>query len=142
MALGHLSGADMASWTELERVRKDPIAFRALAKSLLKDPNCEDSEFADGFLENIARWKRDEITLRQSEVLLGLRDNAEIHTQYKGLSIRLLMEKCYATRYELDEVDRKRLEALHEKRCNFVTGAQMGWFKRICKQLGEMEKYM
>jgi hypothetical protein len=132
----------MASWTELERVRKDPIAFRALAKRLLKDPNCEDSEFADGFLENIAHWKRDEITLRQAEVLLGLRDNAEIHTNYKGLSVRLLMEKCYANRYELDEGDRKRLEALYEKGRSFVTGAEMGSFKRICKQLGEMEKYV
>jgi hypothetical protein len=132
----------MASWTELERVRKDPGAFRALAKRLLDDPNCEDSEFADGFLENIAHWKRDEITLRQAEVLLGLRDSAEIHTHCKGLSVRLLTEKCYANRYELDEGDRKRLEALYEKGPSFVTGAQMGWFKRICKQLGEMEQYM
>ncbi|MFY9626166.1 MAG: hypothetical protein WAM17_11600 [Rhodoplanes sp.] len=36
--------------------------------------------------------------------------------------------------------DRKRLEALYEKNRGFVTGAQMGWFKRICKQLGEMEE--
>jgi hypothetical protein len=132
----------MASWTELERVRKDPVAFRALATRLLDDPNCEASEFADGFLENIAHWKRDEITLRQAEVLLDLRDNAEIHTSYKGLSIRLLTDKCYANRYELDKGDRTRLEALYEKRRGFVTGAQMGWFKRACKQLGEMEKYM
>jgi hypothetical protein len=60
----------MASWAELERVRKDPVTFHRLAKRLLDDPNCEDSEFADGFLENIATWKRDEITLRQAEVLL------------------------------------------------------------------------
>jgi hypothetical protein len=52
------------------------------------------------------------------------------------------MEKCYANRYELDELDRKRLEALYDKGRDFVTGGQMGWFKRICKQLGEMEPYM
>jgi hypothetical protein len=132
----------MASWTELERVRKDPVTFRHIAKRLLDDPNCEDSEFADGFLENIASWQRDEITLRQAEVLLELRDSAEIHTQYKGLGVRRLMEKCYANRHELDEGDRKRLEALYDKRRSFVTGGQMGWFKRICKQLGEMELYM
>jgi hypothetical protein len=61
----------MASWTELEWVRKDPATFRGLAKRLMDDPYCEDSEFADGFLENIANWKRDKITLRQAEVLLG-----------------------------------------------------------------------
>jgi hypothetical protein len=52
------------------------------------------------------------------------------------------MEKAYASRYELDEADRKRLEAMYEKGRSFVTGAQMGWFKRICKLLGEMEEYM
>jgi hypothetical protein len=132
----------MPSWTELERVRKDPIAFRGLAKRLLDDPHCEDSHFAGGFLENIANWKRDEISLRQAEVLLELRDSAEIHGRYKGLSVRLLIGNCYANRYELDDTDRKRIEALHENGRTFVTGAQMGWFKRICKQLGEMENYM
>ena len=52
------------------------------------------------------------------------------------------MEKCYLNCYELDEGDRKGLEALYERGRSFVTGAQMGWFKRICKQLGEMEEYM
>jgi hypothetical protein len=132
----------MASWPEYERIRKDRIAFRGLARRLMDDPNCEDSEFADGFLKNIANWKRDEITLRQAEVLLELRDNAEIHTHYKGLNVRLLMEKCYANRNDLDEGDRRRLEALYEKGRSFVTGAEMGWFKRICRQLGEMEEYM
>ena len=90
----------------------------------MDNPYCEDLEFADGVLENIANWKRDAITLRQAEVLLSLRDNAEIHTQYKGLSICLLMERCYANRYELDEDDRRRLEALYEKNRSFVTGAR------------------
>jgi hypothetical protein len=132
----------MASWTELERVRKDPATFRGLAKRLIDDPHCEDSDFADGFLENIANWKRDEITLRQAEVLVELRDGAEIHTQYKGLSIPLLIEKCFANRDELDARDRKRLETLVEKGRKFVTGSEFGWFKRICKQLREMEEYM
>jgi hypothetical protein len=132
----------MASWIELERVRKDSVSFRGLAKRLIDDPHCEESDFADGFLKNIANWKRDEVTLRQAESLLNLRDNAEIHTHYKGLSVRVLIEKCYPNRFELDERDTRRLEALYEKGCNFVTGGQMGWFKRICKQLGEMEEYM
>jgi hypothetical protein len=132
----------VASWTELERVRKDPALFRGLAKRLMNDARCEDSEFADGFLANIAGWKREEITLRQAEVLLDLRDRAEIHTHYKGLSVALLMERCRANRHELDERDRSRLEALCKERRGFVTGAETGWFKRICKQLGEMEAYM
>jgi hypothetical protein len=33
-------------------------------------------------------------------------------------------------------------EALKESGRRYLTGGQMGWFKRICKQLGEMETYM
>ena len=42
----------MASWIEIDRVRKDPAAFKPLAKRLLKDPSFERSEFADDFLED------------------------------------------------------------------------------------------
>jgi DNA invertase Pin-like site-specific DNA recombinase len=132
----------MASWIEIERVRKDPHTFRFLARKLLGDPHCEETEFVDGFLENIANWKRDEISLRQCEVLLELRDSAEIHFRYRGLSISTLIIKCYEGRWGLDPVDRRRIENLYESGRGYVTGAQMGWFKRICKELGEMEDYM
>lgn len=132
----------MASWIELERVRKDPNTFRLLARHLLKDPLCEETEFVDGFLENIANWKRDEISLRQCEVLLELRDSTEIHTQYRGLSIPTLISRCHEGRWMLNSTDRRRIENLYETGRHFVTGAQMGWFKRVCKELGEMEEYM
>jgi len=113
-----------------------------MAARLLADPIFERSEFADGFLENIANWRRDELSTRQGEILLELRDQAEIHNRYKGLSIPTLIEKCYLDRFDLDEGDRRRIETLKESRRGYVTGGQMGWFKRICKQLGEMEAYM
>jgi hypothetical protein len=133
---------DMASWIEIDRVRKDPAAFKPLAKRLLKDPSFERSEFADDFLENIINWKRDELTTRQGEILLELRDKAEIHYEFKGLSIPILIDKCFANRFDLDAGDRQRIQRLRESGKRYVTGGQMGWFKRICKQLNEMERYM
>ena len=132
----------MASWAEIDRIRKDPGAFKKLAAQLLNDPTYERSDFADGFLENVLHWERDELSTRQGEVLVGLRDEAETHTTYKGLSIRTLIDKCHINRFDLDEGDRQRIEKLKELDRGFVTGSQMGWFKRICKQLGEMEQYM
>ena len=129
----------MASWIEIDRVRKDPAAFKPLAKRLLKDPSFERSEFADDFLENIINWKRDELTTRQGEILLELRDEAEIHYEFKGLSIPILIDKCFANRFDLDDGDRQRIQRLRESGKRYVTGGQMGWFKRICKQLDEME---
>jgi hypothetical protein len=134
--------ARMASWQELERVRKSPTTFKPLAGRLMKDPDCGSSEFVDGFLENIANWKRDEISLRQCEILLELRDGAEIHTHYRGLSVPILIRRCHERRYELTASDRRRIEQLVESGRRVVTGAQMGWFKRICKELGEIEQYM
>jgi hypothetical protein len=46
----------MATWIEIDRVRKDPVAFKSLAKRLLADPQYERSEFADGFLEDISNY--------------------------------------------------------------------------------------
>jgi hypothetical protein len=133
---------DMASWIEIDRVRKDPAAFKPLAKRLLKDPSFERSGFADDFLESIINWKRDELTTRQGEILLELRDEAEIHYEFKGLSIPILIDKCFANRFDLDDGDRQRIQRLRQSGKRYVTGGQMGWFKRICKQLNEMESYM
>ena len=102
----------------------------------------ERSAFADGFLENVISWKRDELTTRQGEILLALRDEAEIHYKFKGLSIPILIDKCFANRFDLDDGDRQRIQRLRESGKRYVTGGQMGWFKRICKQLNEMERYM
>jgi hypothetical protein len=132
----------MASWIEIDRIRKDPAAFKAMAKRLLADPHFERSEFADGFLEDIANYKRDELTTRQGEVLLSLRDEAEIHFAVKGLSVATLIDRCHQNRTDLDEGDQERVEKLKVQGRRFVRGGEMGWFKRICKALGEVERYM
>jgi hypothetical protein len=132
----------VASWIEIDRVRKDPRAFKSMAKRLLDDPNFERTDFSDDFLENVLHWKRDELSTRQGEVLLEIRDEAEIHFRYKSLSIAILIDKCYAARDELDLGDAERIERLKQSGRSYVRGRQMGWFKRICKQLGEMEPYM
>lgn len=79
----------MASWIEIDRVRKDPPTFKSIAKRLLDDSNFERTDFSDDFLENVMHWKRNELSTRQGEVLLELRDEAELHFHYKGLSIAI-----------------------------------------------------
>ena len=81
---------------------------------MLNDPSFERSEFADDFLEHIINWKRDELTTRQGEILLELRDEAEIHYEFKGLSIPILIDKCFANRFDLDDGDRQRIQRLRE----------------------------
>ena len=40
----------MASWIEIDRVRKDPAAFKPLAKRLLNDPIAKADRYPNGVL--------------------------------------------------------------------------------------------
>jgi len=133
----------MASWSEIERVRKDPKEFRQLALRLNADHSFDRSEDADEFLEKISICRYDELTKRQAEFLLDLRNDAEKHFELRGLSVAILIEKCFQARLELnDDVDVERVEGLKASGERFVTGRQMGWFRRICKELNEIEDYL
>jgi hypothetical protein len=133
----------MASWIEIDRIRKDPVAFKALAKRLLADPTYERSDFANRFLEDISKYNAAELTARQGEVLLAMRDEAAIYQSIRGISVARLIEVSYLNRLDLaDESDQERIEKLKVQGRSFVRGYEMGWFKRICKELGELEPYM
>jgi hypothetical protein len=63
----------MASWQEIDRLRKQPAAYRGLAERLLKI-FAELTEWECTFLDSISRRGIDEITTRQSQKLLQIRD--------------------------------------------------------------------
>jgi hypothetical protein len=133
----------MASWIEIERVRKDPNAFKLLAKHLLADVDYAQvrSDSATDFLENVSRYRSDEITTRQGEFLLELRDEAKTYFKIgDGLSVAILIGKCFLARFDLaSDDDVERIEVLKTSGRTNVTGKEIGWFKRICRELGEIE---
>jgi len=66
----------MASWKEIDRIRKEPKAFRALAKGLRAQFSDDLTDWEKDFLEGIAgRVEKEEFTTRQSEKLLQIRDD-------------------------------------------------------------------
>jgi hypothetical protein len=136
----------MASWIEIDRVRKDPKVFKPLAEHLLADADYAKarSEFATDFLENISRYDSDELTTRQGEILLELRDEAKSYFRIgDGLSVEILIGKCFLARLDLSsDDDVERIEALKASGRTFVTGREIGWFKRICRELGLIEPYV
>jgi hypothetical protein len=102
----------MASWIEIERVGKDPIAIRSLAKRLLKLPDHDWTEWEADFLQDRSRQK-DEINTRQAEKLLELRDEAELFSKAEGFSVASLVENCWIARDDLQyESDRTFIESL------------------------------
>ena len=44
----------MASWREIDRIRKDPAAMRALAAHLMRLPNADLTEWEIKFLDSIS----------------------------------------------------------------------------------------
>ena len=136
----------MASWIEIDRVRKDPRVFKPLAGHLLAAANyaSERSEFATDFLESVSRSDAEELTTRQGEILLELRSEGQRHFRIgDGLSVEILIEKCFLARLDLsNDDDIARIEALKVSGRTFVTGRQIGWFKLICRELGEIEAYV
>ena len=136
----------MASWIEIDRIRKDPRVFKPLAGHLLAnaDHARERSDSATDFLENVSHYRSDELTTRQGEFLLELRDEARVFFKIgDGLSVEILIEKCFLARLELsNDYDIERIEALKASGRTFITGKQIGWFKRVCKELREIEPYV
>jgi hypothetical protein len=96
----------MASWREIDRIRKDPTAMQALAAHLLKLPNADLTEWEIPFLESISRNRTTaEFTTRQAEKLLQIRDDSEYVSQigYARLSVKLLIAGCQLGHLDLSE---------------------------------------
>ena len=95
----------MTSWVDIERIRKDLVAIRALAKRLLKLSAHEWTHWELDFLEDRS-CQKNEINTRQAEKLLELRDDAEYHSKVQGFSVASLIEGCWLAR----DADRSFIE--------------------------------
>src|SRR5712672_603700 len=96
----------MASWREIDRIRKDPTAMRALAAYLLRLPNAELTEWEIKFLESISSDRTsEEFTTRQAEKLMEIRDDSEEVTEigYARQSVKILIADCQPGHLDLNE---------------------------------------
>ena len=132
----------MVSWIEIERVRKDPKVFKPLAGHLLADPDYarERSEFATDFLENISQSEREELTTRQGEMLLELRDEGRRYFKVgDNLSVEILIKKFYYARLDLEsDDDIAFIAALWTSGRKLITGKQLRRFLSIKDELEKL----
>jgi hypothetical protein len=123
----------MASWVEIERVRKDPATVRRIAKdALARGPNEWEAEFLE------ARTScRGELTTRQSEKLLEIRDDLVMMTEvgYGNYSVRILLDKCHMARLDLDEADEVWIVKVREKHPTMIRRRDAGRLMRCARQL-------
>jgi hypothetical protein len=96
----------MASWREIDRVRKDANGARELAKRLLKIYPGELTEWEMDFLQSITTYTElFEFTTRQAEKLLEIRDDTQPVTAWRGFSVASMIRQCYEARLDLAEAD-------------------------------------
>lgn len=105
----------MASFREISAIKMDPARARALAQRLwdLWFWENELNDFEDPFLKDMARFDGDQLSTRQAEVLLEIRDDHERLTKMRdGLSVALVLKETYLARDDLDEDDAEFLEKI------------------------------
>jgi hypothetical protein len=127
----------MASWLEIDRIRKNPKGFRALAKSL----HTHISGLTDwevDFLASIAAEKdRAEFTTRQSEKLLQIRDDHESVTEIRGgFGVKTVLQQCYEARLDLREDDEEWIARRYENSPTTIRRKYAGRLRRCACELG------
>jgi hypothetical protein len=134
----------MQDYREIDRIRKDLVAVRSLAKRLLDLPHADWNDWEIDFLQHMVRRKGSEpITTRQGEKLLELRDDADYYSLVHGFSVQSLIEHCWLARDELDSEDnRKFVEQLKETRVSCLKRRQLRKLLACARGLGEVEQYI
>lgn len=131
----------MASWREIDRVRKDANGARVLAKRLLKIYPGEFTDWELDFLESIGSYTElFEFTTRQSEKLLQIRDDIEPATEHRGFSIALLLKQCWEARLDLEEADEQWIVGLHERSSTSIRRKHLGRLMRCARELNIIEE--
>ena len=132
----------MTDHRALKALAESPHAVRALARQLLTIGGLEAgtawTDWELDFLDSMAgRESEEPLSQRQREVLDELRTAAERHTSIDGLSVRALIERCWAERADLvDDLDVAFVEDLRASGRRSVTRRQRTRLLRCCREAG------
>jgi hypothetical protein len=130
----------MASWREIERVRKDANGARELAQRLLKIYPGELTEWETDFLQSITSYTElFAFTTRQAEKLLEIRDDAQPVTQCRGFGVTALVRQCHAARLDLTEADEQWIADLHRQGGGAIKRRHLGRLMACARELNIVE---
>jgi hypothetical protein len=130
----------MASWQEIDRIRKNPKGFRALAKGLRAHIS-ELTDWEKDFLTSINNQSdKEEFTTRQSEKLLQIRDDYESVTEMRGgFSVKIILRQCREARLDLSEDDEAWILQRFEESQTTIRRKHTGRLRRCARELGLIE---
>ncbi len=132
----------MTTFREMDEVGRDPNRVRTIAKGLLALPEHVWTNWERDFLETRARQREERLSTRQAEMLLELRDDAELFQEIRGVKVRNLIKQCWEARLDLNDEDLEFIEKLWSNSVVALRRAQIWRLKKLAIALGALEDYM
>ncbi|MEQ1697134.1 MAG: hypothetical protein ABL901_14965 [Hyphomicrobiaceae bacterium] len=130
----------MASYTQMSRTAADPAAVKGMAAFLLTVAGADWSDWEVDFLEHMREHEGPApLTMRQREVLFELNDKARSYTDYRGLSVRRLIDQCWLARTDLDDDNESFIAQLNDARPASLKQSSLYRLVRCARQLGIIE---
>jgi hypothetical protein len=120
----------------------DPASIYKLVLNLLTNMDVF-NEWELTFLQNIRSLTASGVkpSAKQFQKLIEIRDDVP-RQDVTGINVRSLIDRCYASRFELDEDDEQFIAAMWHSGLRELRGYDLRRVKRISKQLNELEEYM
>jgi hypothetical protein len=132
----------MASWREIDRIRKAPKEFRALAKGLRAQFSDDLTDWEKDFLDGIAGLDgKEEFTTRRSEKLLQIRDDyTSISELPGGFSVGIVLKECKQARLDLSEADEQWVLQSYDRSPTTIRRKHTGRLMRCARELHIIEQ--
>src|SRR5262245_39564966 len=130
----------MPDYREILAVQRDPARARAMAQVLFKLDDMEWTEWELDFLTSIGARQQD-LTTRQGEKLIELRDEAVWYTTVDGFSLQELIQRCHLARDELAEPDAAFIERLKTANATRLRRKDARRLLRCARTVGEIEPH-
>lgn len=130
----------MADYREIVKLQKDPARARSVAQFLSTLDDMEWTDWELDFLHNIGA-RREDLTTRQGEKLIELREEAVWYTAVDGLSLKALIDRCHLCGDELTEHDAAFVERLKATRATRLRRNDARRLLRCARAVGEIEPH-
>jgi hypothetical protein len=130
----------MADYREIIEIQKDPARARSMAQFLSTLDDMEWTDWELDFLASIGS-RRDDLTTRQGEKLVELRDEAVWYTAVDGFSLKTLTDRCHLYRHELADRDAAFIERLRASGATRLRRKDARRLLRCARTLGEIEPH-
>jgi hypothetical protein len=130
----------MADYREIAGIQKDPARARSIAQVLCTLGDVEWTDWELDFLHSIGA-RQHELTTRQGEKLVELRDEATWYTAVDGFSLRALIERCHLCRNELADDDAAFIERLKSAGAIRLRRKDARRLLRCARALGEIDPH-